>query len=145
MNTVPTPDTPPPGFAPLENATEGERFNGPFHIARDGGGVRLGFRVGARHLNAAGSVHGGVLALFADMLGYGIGVGSYSGAANTITLAIDFLSPARNGDWVEAAPEITRETRSLIFFRAMMTVDGEPIAHCNGIYKKRTSPKEDPA
>ncbi|MEQ8367219.1 MAG: PaaI family thioesterase [Roseicyclus sp.] len=143
METPPHPDTPPAGFAPLENATEGERFNGPFYIARESGAARLGFRVGPRHLNAAGIVHGGVLALFADMLGFGLGVGSYSGAANTITLAIDFLAPAREGDWIEATPEITRETRSLIFFRAMITVEGAPIAHCNGIYKKRTAPRED--
>lgn len=129
----------PQGFVPLENATEGERFNGPYFIRRDGGAATLGFRCRPRHLNAAGTCHGGLLAVFADMLGYGIEVGDHSGAAPTITLGLDFLAPVREGDWVEAAPEITRDTRSLTFFRALMTVRDEPVARCNGIYKKRNT------
>lgn len=132
-------DAPPEGFVPLGNATEGERFNGPYYIRRDGGSATLGFRVHKRHLNAAGMCHGGLLAVFADMLGYGINVGDHSGAAPTITLSLDFLAPVREGQWVEASPELTRDTRSLTFFRALMTVDGQAIARCNGIYKKRTT------
>lgn len=128
-------DRPPAGFQPLANATEGERFNGPFYIR----GGTLGFRCQPRHLNAAGGCHGGLLAFFADMLGYGIGVGTQSGAAPTVTLSIDFLAPVRPGDWVEATPEITRDTRSLTFFQALMKVDGAAVARCNGLYKKRTS------
>ncbi|MCB1388232.1 MAG: hypothetical protein KDK12_03640 [Rhodobacteraceae bacterium] len=128
-------DLPPVGFAPLANATEGELFNGPFYIR----GGTLGFRCKPRHINANGTCHGGHLALFADMLGYGIGVGTASGAAPTVMLAIDFLAPVRLGDWVEATPEITRDSRSLTFFHALMRVDGTVVARCNGIYKKRSS------
>lgn len=127
-------DQPPAGFQPLANATEGEAFNGPFYLR----GGTLGFRCKPRHLNASGTCHGGLLAFFADMLGYGIGVGTHSGAAPTVTLSLDFLAPVRLGDWVEAAPEVTRDTRSLTFFRALMTVDGNTVARCNGLYKKRT-------
>ncbi|MFV0385149.1 PaaI family thioesterase [Paracoccus sp. (in: a-proteobacteria)] len=132
-------DDAPEGFAPLANATEGERFNGPYYIRSDPQGATLGFRCKARHLNAAGSCHGGLLAVFADMLGYGIRVGDHSGAAPTITLSLDFLAPVHPGDWVEARPEITRDTRSLTFFQALIRVGGQPVARCNGIYKKRNS------
>ncbi|WP_417722500.1 PaaI family thioesterase [Salipiger sp.] len=132
-------DNAPEGFAPLLNVTELERFNGPFYMRKGPEGAALGFRCKARHLNAAGTCHGGLLAVFADMLGYGIEVGDHSGAAPTITLAIDFLAPVREGDWVEARPEITRDTRSLTFFQALMRVEEETVARCNGIYKKRKS------
>ncbi|SEJ83286.1 Thioesterase superfamily protein [Marinovum algicola] len=132
-------DAPPEGFTPLGNATEGERFNGPYYIRRADGATTLGFRVQKRHLNAVGTCHGGLLAVFADMLGYGINVGDHSGAAPTVTLSIDFLAPAREGDWVEASPELVRETRSLIFFQAVMRVGNGPVARCNGLYKKRTT------
>ena len=141
MSTSGDPETgdAPAGFVPLENATEGERFNGPYFIRRSAGVAALGFRVKPRHLNAAGLCHGGLLAVFADMLGYAIGVGTSSGAAPTVTLSLDFLAPVRDGDWVEATPEITRDTRRLTFFRALMQVDGNAVVRCNGIYKKRTS------
>lgn len=135
MAAAPDTDRPPAGFEPLANATEGEVFNGPFYIR----GGTLGFRCKRRHLNASGTCHGGLLAVFADMLGYGIGVGTQSGAAPTVTLSIDFLAPVRLGDWVEATPEVTRDSRSLTFFQALMRVDGTAVARCNGIYKKRTS------
>lgn len=126
---------PPAGFKPLDNATEAERFNGPFFIDEDR--AVIGFRARARHMNAAGTCHGGILAVFADMQGYAIAVGNFSGAAPTITLGIDFLAPVREGDWVEATPEVTRDTKSLTFFQGMMRVDGQPVARTNGIYKKR--------
>ncbi|MGV0819070.1 PaaI family thioesterase [Martelella sp. AMO21009] len=139
MQTDDQADVVPKGFVLLDNGTEAERFNGPFYIAKGPAGAVLGFRCKARHLNAAGTCHGGLLAVFADMLGYGIEVGTFSGAAPTVTLSIDFLAPVREGDWVEARPEITRDTRSLTFFQALMRVEGQPVARCNGIYKKRNA------
>lgn len=132
-------DRPPEGFVPLDNATAAEAFNGPYYIRRRDGRASVGFRVQDRHLNAAGICHGGILAVFADMQGYAIEVGNFSGAAPTITLSLDFLAAVRAGDWVEATPEITRDTRSLTFFRSLMTVKGAAVAACNGIYKKRSS------
>ncbi|MGH1369602.1 MAG: PaaI family thioesterase [Maritimibacter sp.] len=128
---------PPAGFEPLANATEVERFNGPFFIRKDEVGAVIGFRAQERHMNAAGTCHGGVLSVFADMQGYALAVGNFSGAAPTITLGIDFLAPVRFGDWVEATPEVTRDTKSLTFFQGMMRVEGAPVARSNGIYKKR--------
>lgn len=130
-------DHAPDGFSPLANATESELFNGPFWIRRAPEGATLGFRCKARHLNAAGVCHGGLLAVFADMLGYGLGVGDSSGATPTLALSIDFLAPVRRGDWVESRPEIARETRSMTVFQSLMRVNGETVARCNGIYKKR--------
>jgi uncharacterized protein (TIGR00369 family) len=131
-------DAPPAGFAPLDNVTEAEAFNGPYYIRRSTDAVSIGFRVHGRHLNAAGICHGGVIGVFADMQGYAIEVGNFSGAAPTINLSLDFLAAIRRGDWVEATPQVTRDTRSLTFFRSVITVDGSPVASCHGIYKKRS-------
>lgn len=131
-------DAPPAGFAPLDNVTEAEAFNGPYYLRRSTDAVSIGFRVHGRHLNAAGICHGGVIGVFADMQGYAIEVGNFSGAAPTITLSLDFLAAVRQGDWVEATPQVTRDTRSLTFFRSVITVDGSPVASCHGIYKKRS-------
>ena len=78
----------------------------------------MGFRVGPGHVNPGNNCHGGMLAMFADIL--------ISTAAQyqadiprqflpTITLQMDFMAAAPLGAWVEGKAEILRVTRNLVF------------------------------
>lgn len=134
---------PPAGFVPLTQITRTEEVNGPFflHEAADGRPARLGFRVLPHHLNGAGTCHGGVLSIFADLQGYILPeIHRSSGSAPTITISVDFLAPVKLGDWVEGCPETVRATRKMIFFQSVMTVGEEAVARCNGIYKRMPLP-----
>ena len=139
---IPTADSnPPPGFVPMTNITPAEVFCGPFFVAEAEGDrpARLGFRVQEHHLNGAGVCHGGILSLFADLQGYMLPqIARSSGSAPTITISVDFLAPARLGDWVEGAPECVKATRKMIFFQSVLRVGDEAVARCNGIYKRIT-------
>jgi uncharacterized protein (TIGR00369 family) len=86
----------------------------------------------------ADMVHGGALAAFADIAAT---VAAWSGAALpdtlrgvTVSLNVDFLSPARAAD-VVAIATITRRGRSLCFCAVEMSADDEPIARATAIYK----------
>ncbi len=141
---MPEPTLPPPdGFVPLSLGSPAEAFFGPFYIceATADRPARLGFRIGQQHLNDAGVCHGGVLAMFADLQGYALPqITRSSGSAPTISVSVDFVGPARLGDWVEATPEAVKVTRKMIFFQAVLKVENEAVARCNGIYKRGSVP-----
>lgn len=135
--------SPPQGFVPLDLSSPAEVFCGPFYICEAEGDrpARLGFRIGEQHLNDAGVCHGGILALFADLQGYALPqISRSSGSAPTISVSIDFVGPARLGDWVEATPEAVKVTRKMIFFQAVLKVGNDAVARCNGIYKRGSVP-----
>jgi acyl-coenzyme A thioesterase PaaI-like protein len=81
-------------------------------------------------------IHGGMLMTFADAA---LGQAAWDACdhANCVTLNMQsqFLAPAKEGDWVEVAPVLTRRTRSLIFLRGDVTVDGAPIFSVSSVWK----------
>ncbi|MFP1644701.1 PaaI family thioesterase [Pontitalea aquivivens] len=139
QTAIPVTDpNPPPGFIPMTGVTPAEVFCGPFYVCEAEGDrpARLGFRVQQHHLNGAGVCHGGILSLFADLQGYMLPqIERTSGSAPTITISVDFLAPAKLGDWVEGTPECVKATRKMIFFQSVLRVGEDAVARCNGIYK----------
>jgi uncharacterized protein (TIGR00369 family) len=95
-------DKVPPGFRPLSEATGFAKANGPwFEKIEDGRAIR-GFLPGPQHANALGIVHGGMLAAFLDSA---MGTAVWQGLqrrAVTLRLSLDYLGPARIGDWLQA-------------------------------------------
>ena len=53
----------------------------------------------------------------------------------TINMQTQFLKPARVGDMVEVLPELIRKTRSLIFMRGDLKVNGKTIFSASSIWK----------
>jgi acyl-coenzyme A thioesterase PaaI-like protein len=108
---------PPPGFEQLKIAAGFAADFGPIHGKRDGERVWFGFRVGADHMNAYGLAHGGALATFADMqLAALMRMGRLDAKQSpTISLSLDFLAPARQGDWVEGEIVLVKRTGRLVF------------------------------
>lgn len=129
-------DNPPEGYERIPNRTEGEDFTGPYYLRQRGEEVSMGFRVHRRHLNGAGVCHGGFLAIFADLLGIplkrGLGI---SGISLTVNLGLDFVRPVPMGAWVEATPEVVRNTAKMLFFQTLITANGEVCVRANGTFR----------
>jgi uncharacterized protein (TIGR00369 family) len=126
----------------LEARGEFSHLVGPLWILDilDGVGetLRLGFRVGAQHCNLHGVCHGGMLATVADQA-MGLGAGSRSEgplATATISLSIDFLRPAKLGDWVESRTKVVRETRNLLFSEGALLVGEQSVVRMNAIFRR---------
>ena len=133
----------PAGFAPIGELSSFGRLIGPVYerLEDDGTFVRA-LRVGDKHTNLGGVVHGGVLMSFADVI---LGTVSYRHAGRpgaSIRMVSDFVAPARVGDWLEGRGEVTRATRSIVFAVGELTVDGRTILTMSGTYKLRGEPRQ---
>ncbi len=108
---------------------------GPVYLNRSQ--RKLGFAVEPRHLNPFGVCHGGAMATFADLQIIAVNDGPRvkPGFSPTVSMSVDYLSPARLGDWVEAAVTLAKATRTLIFTQALITANGEPVARTTALYR----------
>ena len=86
-------------------------------------------------------LHGGAMATFADTQLMAFRAGAEEGASHspTISLSVDYLAPAAVGAWVEASVTLVKQTRTMLFTQAIMTVDGEPVARSSAIYRIRNT------
>jgi len=129
----------PEGFVPLPMGGDFIGVNGPLYLKHEGALVQMGFRVERRHTNPMGNCHGGMLASFSDML-LPLSIHRKSPEVGfrflpTISLQIDYLSPAALGAWVQGEAEVLRVTRSLVFAQGLVTADGVPALRISGIFK----------
>ena len=87
-------------------------------------------------MNPRGVAHGGALATFADMqLATLMRMGRLEAKQSpTISLSLDFLAPARQGDWVEGEIVLVKRTGRLAFSESILTVDGSPVARAKAIF-----------
>lgn len=128
--------SPPPGFTLTRLVDPFERHVGPIFEQGEKGARRFGFRVGKQHVNMRGVIHGGMLMTFADAaLGQAAWDACDHAACVTLNMQSQFLAPAREGDWIEVAPILTRRTRALMFLRGDFTVDGAPIYAVASVWK----------
>ena len=129
----------PEGFKPLPIGGAFVAAIGPLYLNLDGGAVRLGFRVEARHTNPLGICHGGMLASFCDML---LPVTILRKSPDigrrllpTVSLQLDYVAPAPLGAWVEGEAEVLRTTRSLVFAQGLVKAEGVTAVRVSGIFK----------
>jgi uncharacterized protein (TIGR00369 family) len=127
---------PPPGFEQLKIAAGFAADFGRIYGKREGERVWFGFRVGADHMNAYGLAHGGALATFADMqLAALMRMGRLEAKQSpTISLSLDFLAPARQGDWVEGEIVLVKRTGRLAFSETILTVNSAPVVRAKGVF-----------
>ncbi|MEM1197159.1 MAG: PaaI family thioesterase [Pseudomonadota bacterium] len=139
------------GYGSAVRATEGEfagwyhwdhdpfeTRSGPFFMRREEDGTYLSaFRAEAKHMNGAGSMHGGCFMTFADFALFAIATDELDGAnAVTLNLSGDFLGAVQPGALVEARGEVTRGGGKTIFVRGLITGDGAPAFSFTGIIRK---------
>ena len=126
----------PPGFTPTRLIDPFEIHVGPIFEQGEKGSKRFGLRVDKRHVNMNGVIHGGMLMTFADAA---MGQAAWDACDHadcvTLNMQSQFLAPAREGDWIEVAPVLTRRMRSLMFLRGDFTVDGAAIYSVSSVWK----------
>ena len=139
------PDDPPAGFAPLPTGTGYNLFFGPIYGRLVDGKLRLGMRIGRRHINPHDTCHGGVLASFADMQVY---VSQQQQAElrhmllPTISMTLDYIAPAMLGDWLEGHTTPLRATRTTLFQQTLAMVGDRLVFRASAVYRVsgRTAP-----
>lgn len=131
-------DIPPPpdGFVPSARGPY-TTHNGPmFHKQRADGIYEHAFFVLPRHCNSMGIVHGGMLTTFLDGLLARAVYEAVKTQSVTLHLSVDFLSAARQGQWVLGEGHVTRVAREIAFAEARIHADGKDVLRGSGIFKR---------
>ena len=96
----------PPGFRELKELIGFAAANGPWFEKVENGRAIRGFMPGPQHANALGIVHGGMLAAFLDSAMGSTVIRALQRRVVTLRLSLDYLGPARVGDWLQAEGEM---------------------------------------
>ncbi len=113
---------------------------GPLWTKRGAQGWEYALLAEERHHNPAGIVHGGMLCTLLDHALSAIGwEANERKPCITIAFDVQFLAPARAGDFVVARGQITRQTSSLVFMRGSLTVRDATIVTASAILKVQRS------
>ena len=128
----------PEGFRRLQAGGAYFRQIGPAYMrpSTDGKSAVLALRVAANHLNVQGIAHGGMLTTLADSaLGMNLSLArGQRGGQVTVSLTADFLSGARQGDWLEAHVVITRMGKRLAYANCDLTVGARQVLRSSAVF-----------
>lgn len=133
----------PDGFEPIALGAGFSTVLGDVFVDRAGG--RLLMRPTDALGNPVGTIHGGAIATFADAQIAAVRRGAEEGRPHsaTISLSIDYLAPARPGEWLEMRVTLVRTTRTMFFTQALILSGGEPVARSTAIYNNKARTIED--
>lgn len=127
----------PDGFKRLQLPSPYMTLVGPLYMRRgDGGPAVLAVRVASQHLNIQGVVHGGMLTTLADSaLGINISLArGRRGGQVTVSMTADFLSGAREGDWLEAHVVVTRLGQRLAYANCDLKVGERHVLRSSAVF-----------
>ncbi|SPD67579.1 putative enzyme (plasmid) [Cupriavidus taiwanensis] len=94
----------------------------------------LALRITQQHLNGLGHPHGGMLATLADSA-LGMLMAREAGLPGvTVSLSIDYLSPGRLGDWVEAHVQFDKLGQRLRFGGCRLLVGERCLLKANAVF-----------
>ena len=114
-------------------------YVGPFYRLPDvdGGAVRrFAFVVAEKHMNAAGTIHGGMLMSFVDMaMGQSSRAETGATGGSTVSLNSDFVGPGRLHDVIEARVRVSRRARTMIFLSAELFAGDRLLLVATGLWK----------
>lgn len=132
------PDDPPEGYEPLPTGPGFNCYFGPLYGKVIDGKLRLGMRIGKRHVNPHDTCHGGILASFADMQLY---VSQQQEPdlryrlMPTINMTLDYIAPVVLGNWLEGHTTLLRATRSTLFQQTLAMVEERPVFRSSCVYR----------
>ena len=126
----------PEGFKTLSTPVRAEDNIGPFYYRKTDAGLTLGFYTEDKHSNAIGSVHGGVLTVFADYAATMVALSGVKENCATVSLTCDFIGAARLGNWIEAQGEVSGRTGSMTFVSGKLTVMNNVIVSFQAVMRR---------
>lgn len=110
----------------------------PIYFRVVDGSYQLAIRFGEAHSNTRGGLHGGVIATLSDnAMGLTLAItpaGTPKGFVTT-SLAVDYISAAKPGQWVVVAPRLIKRGRSSGVVDALIYADDVVIARANGSFR----------
>ena len=127
----------PDGFASFEPQGPFLQHIGPVMVREDDErGAVFGLRAEERHTNHRGTIQGGLLSTFVDFaLGRAIAADADDGKDRaTVSLTVDFLKPAKPGDWIETRTRVERVGGTLAFADCALTVEGREIVRARAVF-----------
>lgn len=113
------------------------RFAGPFYEVALASGMRRALELDARHANAEGLVHAGVLSTMADFT-LERAVSDELGLelrAASVQLNLQMLGATRSGRWLYGEALVLRRTRELVFVSGELFTDERSLVTMSGIWK----------
>ena len=131
-----TPTDIPEGFAPLYRSSPFLETIGPLYSRGSGESLAIALRIAAKHTNARGFAHGGVLSTLADIaLGYAMeSAAGKSVSLVTASLALDYAGTAKRGDWIETNTDIQKIGARLAFANAYLCVGSTRIVRASAVF-----------
>ena len=134
---APDPFRPPPGFAPHDRKSPLTDPWEPLFARKTERAVVLALCAGPAHTNSRGFVHGGLIGALADnAMGLSCArVTGHAGGFVTVSLNVDFLGSAVEGQWLEFDTMFVKPGRTLSFTQAFVTADGQPCARANAVFR----------
>ena len=135
---TPTSDAP-EGFIAVQVGGAFATHNGPLFARWHEAHLQLGFRVGPQHVNPGNACHGGMLAMFTDILLST--AAQYQSAIPrtflpTISLQFDFMAPAPLGSWVQGQAEVLKVTKNLVFSQGLVWADEALALRASGVFRR---------
>jgi uncharacterized protein (TIGR00369 family) len=134
--------TPPEGFAPHFRKSPVTDPWEPLYSRVLPDRVVIGFHVRESHTNSRGMLHGGLIAALADnAMGMSCsiviqGEGRQMEAKPvTVSLAIDYVGAAKQGQWVVVDTQYVKTGKTLCFAQAFVTADGEIVARADAKFR----------
>jgi uncharacterized protein (TIGR00369 family) len=126
----------PAGFQPSGRTGPFFDMIGPVYTSTGGRGILLGLRARTEHCNARGFVHAAVLAALLDVVcGRNCGARTPSNPnLLTVSLTVDYIAAAQDGDWLEASATVARAGRRLAFADGKVEVAGKTVAKASAIF-----------
>ena len=112
---------------------------GPLYWMLGDEGFSIGCRVAARHCNALGRCHGGMLASLLDQqLPLGARANEPRLTDNfllTVSLQVDYLDGAPLGAWITGTTQVLKVTRRLVFAQGLICFNGVPLVRGSTVLK----------
>jgi uncharacterized protein (TIGR00369 family) len=126
----------PDGFVPWENQGPFLEHIGPIHVREASDELILGLRAEERHANHRGTIQGGLLSTFADFaLGRAIERDADDDKDRaTVSLTVDFLKPAKPGDWIESRTRVDRVGGTLAFADCSLSVGDREVVRARAVW-----------
>jgi len=125
----------PAGFEPPRRTSPFLDLIGPVYTRTTERGVLLGLRARPEHLNTRGFVHGAILAAMLDVVcARNCAALTEHLSVVTVSLTVDYVAAARDGDWLEASAAVTRVGRRLAFADGRVDAAGKHVAKASAVF-----------